>query len=200
MTGVLIPAFSSPAAAVAALPRAAAMAVPPAEAEQLSTVQDLVRGFLLSKRSATTRAAYTADLASWLHWCTQLELDPLRAGIHHADAYLRLLTEVGDPRTGRALAAAACAQRSAAAVRACSSGATSAEAERSCGPRAPLSSHGRWVRLPALTSCVEFQPAGLSDCYAPLSLAVHSFFYGAPLAGKACSTLEGEVRICKTAR
>ena len=102
--------------------------------------------------------------------------------------------------SGRALAAAACAQRSAAAVRACSSGATSAEAERSCGSRAPLSSHGRWVRLPALTSCVEFQPAGLSDCYAPLSLAVHSFFYGAPLAGKACSTLEGEVRICKTAR
>jgi len=56
-------------------------------AEQLSALEDLVRGFLLSKSSATTRTAYATDLASWLHWCNRLDLDPLQAGIHHADAY-----------------------------------------------------------------------------------------------------------------
>lgn len=111
MSVELVPASSS---AVVVAPRAAPVPVAPAKADRLSTVQDLVRGFLLSKRSTTTRVAYTADLASWMHWCTQLELDPLRAGIHHADAYLRLLTEVGDPRTGRTLAAASVARRTSA--------------------------------------------------------------------------------------
>jgi site-specific recombinase XerD len=85
-----------------------------ARPEQLNALQDLVRGFLLSKRSVTTRTAYAADLASWLHWCDQLGVDPLQAGIHHADAYLRVLAEVGDPRTGRTLAAASIARRTSA--------------------------------------------------------------------------------------
>lgn len=82
--------------------------------ERLRALDDLVRGFLLSKRSPRTRAAYATDLGSWLAWCDRLELDPLTAGIHHADAYLRLLAEAGDPRTGRALAAASIARRTSA--------------------------------------------------------------------------------------
>src|SRR3954471_14645507 len=69
---------------------------PPAP-PRLSALDDLVRGFLLSKRSAHTRTAYAADLASWLTFCAGLDLDPLAAGIHHADAYLRLCAESGDP-------------------------------------------------------------------------------------------------------
>ena len=90
----LVAAFSdaAPATSVAAIVRAPepardlspAVAVGP---EQLSALEDLVRGFLLSKSSATTRTAYATDLASWLHWCNRLDLDPLQAGIHHADAY-----------------------------------------------------------------------------------------------------------------
>jgi hypothetical protein len=38
----------------------------PVEPHRLSALDDLVRGFLLSKRSAHTRTAYAADLASWL--------------------------------------------------------------------------------------------------------------------------------------
>ena len=62
----------------------------PLEPQRLSALDDLVRGFLLSKRSAKTRDAYAADLASWLTFCARLGVDPLAAGIHHADAYLRL--------------------------------------------------------------------------------------------------------------
>src|SRR4051812_32819040 len=75
---------------------------------------DLVRGFLLSKRSPKTRTAYAADLASWLTFCAGLGVDPLAAGIHHADAYLRLLAESGDPRSGRRLAPASIARRTSA--------------------------------------------------------------------------------------
>src|SRR4051795_12010618 len=50
---------------------------------------------------AKTREAYAADLASWLTFCAGLDLDPLTAGIHHADAYLRLLAASGDPRSRR---------------------------------------------------------------------------------------------------
>jgi integrase/recombinase XerD len=73
-----------------------------------------VRGFLLSKRSPKTRAAYAADLASWLAFCAGIDLDPLAAGIHHADAYLRLCAESGDPRSGRRLAPASIARRTSA--------------------------------------------------------------------------------------
>lgn len=69
----------------------------PVEPQRLSAFDDLVRGFLLSKLPPKTREAYAADLASWLTFCTGLDLDPLAAGIHHADAYLRLCAESGDP-------------------------------------------------------------------------------------------------------
>src|SRR5215213_209874 len=96
----------------AGLPAPAARA--PVEPQRLSALDDLVRGFLLSKGSAHTRTAYAADLASWLTFCAGLDLDPLTAGIHHADGYLRLLAETGDPRTGRLLAPASIARRASA--------------------------------------------------------------------------------------
>src|SRR3954451_14407514 len=86
----------------------------PVQPQRLSALDDLVRGFLLSKRSPQTRTAYAADLASWLTFCAHLDLDPLAAGIHHADAYLRLLAEAGDPRSGRRLAPASIARRTSA--------------------------------------------------------------------------------------
>jgi hypothetical protein len=85
-------------------PLAAAARVP-VQPQRLSALDDLVRGFLLSKRSPQTRTAYAADLASWLTFCARLDLDPLAAGIHHADAYLRLLAESGDPAHARLLGA-----------------------------------------------------------------------------------------------
>src|SRR3954467_12576083 len=63
---------------------------------------------------AKTRDAYAADLASWLTFCAGLDLNPLTAGIHHADGYLRLLAESGDPRSGRRLAPASIARRTSA--------------------------------------------------------------------------------------
>src|SRR4051794_6289467 len=86
----------------------------PVEPQRLSALDDLVRGFLLSKRPAQPRTAYAADLASWLTFCAGLDLDPLAAGIHHADGYLRLLAEAGDPRSGRRLAPASIARRTSA--------------------------------------------------------------------------------------
>src|SRR3954452_16268038 len=90
----------------------------PVQPQRLSALDDLVRGFLLSKRSAQTRTAYAADLASWLTFCAGLDLDPLAAGIHHADGYLRLLAESGDPRSGRRLAPASIPRRTSGAPRA----------------------------------------------------------------------------------
>jgi len=117
---VLMATFSDgapvmPAAALVPVP-APVRDLSPAVAgpEQLSTLEDLVRGFLLSKRSPRTREAYAADLTGWLTWCTSLGVDVLAAGIHHADAYLRVLAEHGDPRTGRTLAAASIARRTSA--------------------------------------------------------------------------------------
>jgi hypothetical protein len=67
-------------------PRNLSPAVAP---EKLSTLEDLVRGFLLSKRSPKTREAYAVDLTGWLTWCHGLQVDALAAGIHHAHTYLR---------------------------------------------------------------------------------------------------------------
>jgi len=86
----------------------------PVEPERLSALDDLVRGFLLSKRAPQTRGAYAADLTSWLTWCQAVDVGVLAAGIHHADAYLRLLAEHGDPRTGRTLVASSIARRTSA--------------------------------------------------------------------------------------
>src|SRR3954451_24258902 len=63
----------------------------PVQPQRLSALEDLVRGFLLSKRSPKARTAYPADLAPWLTFCAGLDLAPLTAGIPLADGYLRLL-------------------------------------------------------------------------------------------------------------
>jgi site-specific recombinase XerD len=115
----LLPVPTSPPAVELVRPATTPAPVGPADrspvaAQRLSTLDDLIAGFLLSKRSPRTRAAYAADLASWRTWCATLDVDVLAAGIHHADAYLRLLAETGDPRTGRPLAAASIARRTAA--------------------------------------------------------------------------------------
>jgi len=81
--------------------------VPP---QRLSTLNDLTAGYLMRFRPAT-RQAYQGDLASWLAFCDQADIDPLTAGIHHADTFVRVLDELGDPRTGRRLSPASISRR-----------------------------------------------------------------------------------------
>lgn len=93
----------------------------PAEPQRLTRLDDLIAAYLWAK-TPSTRAAYTNDLASWLAFCAVAPslddhghpttgVDPLRAGIHHAEIYLRAIQEGGDPRTGRTLAPATVARR-----------------------------------------------------------------------------------------
>ncbi len=94
-------------------PRGEIIAVPdrlPALPQRLSTLDDLTAGYLMRFRPAT-RQAYQGDLASWLGFCDQARIDPLTAGIHHADTYVRVLDELGDPRTHRRLSPASVSRR-----------------------------------------------------------------------------------------
>jgi integrase/recombinase XerD len=86
----------------------------PAKAQRLTQLENLLAGYLASKRSASTRDAYRADLSSWLSWCARAGIEVLTAGIHHADVYLRVLAEAGDPRTGRVLAPSSISRRTSA--------------------------------------------------------------------------------------
>jgi len=86
---------------------------PPAEPHRLSQLEDLLAAYLL-KFPPSTRAAYRGDLASWLAFCQHARVEVLRAGIHHADLYLRIIQESGDPRTGRRLSPATVTRRIAA--------------------------------------------------------------------------------------
>lgn len=105
----------------AVVPSTEAVAVPtrpshsPVAPERLRTVPDLATGFLMSKRSPNTRNAYRRDLNSWFAWCGSVGIHPLAAGIHHADVYMRLLAEHGDPITGRVLASSSIRRRASAA-------------------------------------------------------------------------------------
>ena len=96
-------------------------AASPALPERLSRLDDLAAAYLWAKTPAT-RAAYRSDLDSWFAYCAAapgvgtdgrptLGVDPLRAGIHHAEIYVRLVQEVGDPRTGRRLSPASVNRR-----------------------------------------------------------------------------------------
>jgi integrase/recombinase XerD len=80
-----------------------APAVPTRVPERLDTLDALAAGWLM-RFGANTRDAYARDLRSWLAWCDELEVDPLHAGLHHADAYSRWLTEIATTRTGGRLA------------------------------------------------------------------------------------------------
>ncbi|GAA3614086.1 site-specific tyrosine recombinase XerD [Kineosporia mesophila] len=89
----------------------------PVQAQRLSTLNELLAGFLASKRSVATRDAYRADLQSWVLWCDGAGVEVLAAGIHHADVYLRALADPhlgGDPRTGRVLAPSSIGRRASA--------------------------------------------------------------------------------------
>jgi integrase/recombinase XerD len=83
---------------------------PPAPPSRLRSLDELTAGYLLRFRPATRRA-YQADLASWLVFCERAQVDALTAGLHHADAYVRVLDELGDPRTGRQLSPASVSRR-----------------------------------------------------------------------------------------
>jgi integrase/recombinase XerD len=82
----------------------------PALPQRLTSLDALAPGYLMRFRAAT-RKAYEGDLASWFAFCDQAQVDPLVAGIHHADAYVRVLDELGDPRTKRQLSAASVSRR-----------------------------------------------------------------------------------------
>ena len=71
--------------------------------ERLDTLDGLAAGWLL-RFGPNTRDAYGRDLRSWLAWCEALGVDALRAGLHHADAYSRWLTEIATTRSGVRLA------------------------------------------------------------------------------------------------
>src|SRR3954463_5409705 len=71
--------------------------------ERLDTLDGLVAGWLM-RFGPNTRDAYARDLRSWLAWCDELGVDPLHAGLHHADAYGRWLTEIATTRSGGRLA------------------------------------------------------------------------------------------------
>lgn len=87
----LVPAASSWSAE---LERPAATPPAPEQPAAGPELPQLVAGWLLGYNSPHTRAAYTADLRRWSRWCAQLEIDPLRAGRVHVDAWARHLTEV----------------------------------------------------------------------------------------------------------
>lgn len=51
--------------------------------------------------SEHTRDAYRRDVRSWLRWCEQRDLDPLRATFIHVNTYARALESTVDPRTNQ---------------------------------------------------------------------------------------------------
>ena len=72
----------------------------------------IVDAWLHNRRlSAHTRAAYGRDLAGWLAWCAQHELDPLRASFLHVNEYGRTLESTVDGRTGAPLSPATVARK-----------------------------------------------------------------------------------------
>ncbi|MEO3819521.1 tyrosine-type recombinase/integrase [Plantactinospora sp. B24E8] len=84
-------------------------AAPPARGDGAA---DFTEAWLRNRRlSEHTRAAYRRDIAGWLGWCADRELDPLAAGFLHVNAYARDLESSADPRTGRRLTPATVARK-----------------------------------------------------------------------------------------
>jgi len=66
---------------------------------------DFTEAWLSNRRlSEHTRDAYRRDVATFLTWCEQAQIEPLQAKFTHINEYARALESTGDPRTGRALA------------------------------------------------------------------------------------------------
>jgi site-specific recombinase XerD len=69
-------------------------------------------GWLGNRRlSEHTRAAYRRDVTSWLRWCEQQDLDPLRATFIHVNTYARSLESTVDPRTNQPFTTATVARK-----------------------------------------------------------------------------------------
>ncbi|MFS8480229.1 MAG: tyrosine-type recombinase/integrase [Micromonosporaceae bacterium] len=72
----------------------------------------VVEAWLANRRlSAHTRAAYGRDIAGWLAWCAERDLDPLRATFLHVNEYGRTLESTVDGRTGVPLSPATVARK-----------------------------------------------------------------------------------------
>ncbi|NUT37704.1 MAG: tyrosine-type recombinase/integrase [Hamadaea sp.] len=66
---------------------------------------DFTEAWLANRRlSAHTREAYRRDVTSFLAWCEEQQVDPLRAKFTHINEYARTLEATVDPRSGRPLA------------------------------------------------------------------------------------------------
>jgi integrase/recombinase XerD len=57
--------------------------------------QVMAATWLAGYRSARTRRAYAADLATWLHWLTTRQVDVLKARRIHVDLWTRGLLDAG---------------------------------------------------------------------------------------------------------
>ncbi|MDG4787071.1 tyrosine-type recombinase/integrase [Micromonospora sp. WMMD1102] len=79
---------------------------------QLSAPADFTEAWLRNRRlSEHTRAAYRRDIAGWLGWCAQRDLDPLGATFLDVNGYARELESSVDPRSARPLTAATVARK-----------------------------------------------------------------------------------------
>lgn len=73
---------------------------------------DFTEAWLANRRlSEHTRSAYRGDIAGWLSWCAQQDLDPLDGTFLHVNAYARHLETTVDPRSGRPLTPATVARK-----------------------------------------------------------------------------------------
>ncbi len=72
----------------------------PASPQRLDGLEGLALGWLGGHAdSLNTHAAYRRAFADWLSWCARHGVEPLTAGIHHADAYRVHLTSSGLARS-----------------------------------------------------------------------------------------------------
>ena len=94
----LTPHAGLPAAA-AELERAGALERLPGSAGDDPFLR-LAAGWLIG-HPARTATAYRRDLGAWARWCEHVGTDPLAAQRHHVDAWVRHLSAVPRPATGR---------------------------------------------------------------------------------------------------
>jgi site-specific recombinase XerD len=70
----------------------------------------LVAAFLVGYPPHSARA-YFGDLKAWAAWCASAGVHPLAARRHHVDAWVRQLSQVDQPATGRPASPASIARR-----------------------------------------------------------------------------------------
>ncbi|MEV4202707.1 tyrosine-type recombinase/integrase [Micromonospora globbae] len=73
---------------------------------------DVTEAWLANRRlSAHTRDAYRRDIAGWLGWCAERDLDPLRVTFLHVNEYARALETTRSRHTGRPFTPATVARK-----------------------------------------------------------------------------------------